>query len=191
MNRDLEGRKERKVCSTPAPGGDPLTPAEGGWSGSPTQCIALGGPATCFFRVSSLLSAKVFGLRPRAVLWPPCLRSEYSCETKPNFGGPGVFGVRRVEGDLSCKANPISGDRPERASAVQTKPIHSAPTGTVGGRQGRRWSATGDNRAKQTQFLPFCRSGDRRSREGRACETNPISGGRDTAPFQHSTIPVF
>jgi hypothetical protein len=29
---------------------------------------------------------------------------------------------------------------------------------------------------KQTQFLPFCRSGDRRSREGRSCKTNPISG---------------
>jgi hypothetical protein len=28
--------------------------------------------------------------------------------------------------------------------------------------------------AKQTQFLPLRRSGDRRSREGEACETNPI-----------------
>ncbi len=30
---------------------------------------------------------------------------------------------------------------------------------------------------KQTQFLPLCRSGDRRSREGKLCETKPNLGG--------------
>jgi hypothetical protein len=32
----------------------------------------------------------------------------------------------------------------------------------------------GHDCAKQSQFRPLCRSGDRRSREGRLCETNPI-----------------
>ncbi len=44
MIDDLEDKEKGKACSTPAPGGDPLTPAEGGW-------------ATCFFRVFSLPEA--------------------------------------------------------------------------------------------------------------------------------------
>ncbi len=49
---------------------------------------------------------------------------------------------------------------------------------------GRSWRAeerrgrdpiAGAYHAKQTQFLPLCRSGDRRSREGRLCKTKPIS----------------
>jgi hypothetical protein len=42
--------------------------------------------------------------------------------------------------------------------------------------------------AKQTEFLPSCRSGDRRSREGKACETNPISGSPRGTGIRSATL---
>ncbi len=52
---------------------------------------------------------------------------------------------------------------------------------------------------KQTQFPPRCRSGDRRSREGRTCETKPIgegigvqgSGGSDLIPDTRPLTPAL
>jgi hypothetical protein len=49
---------------------------------------------------------------------------------------------------------------------------------TVRNKAKRRQSVGGRQCYKQTQFLPLCQSGDRRSREGKSCETNPISESR-------------
>jgi len=62
--KDKEG--EEKACSTPAPGGDPLTPAEGGW-------------ATCFFRIFSLPEAG----------HEACLSAERAKQTQLGWPGPG------------------------------------------------------------------------------------------------------
>jgi hypothetical protein len=56
MIYDLKDREEKKACSTHAPGGDPFTPAEGGW-------------ATCFFRLD---------VRNKANLRPECPPFHYS-----------------------------------------------------------------------------------------------------------------
>jgi len=78
----------------------------------------------------------------------------------------------------SCKTNPITGRdeaRGRRMRGKYAKRTQFAP-GPGGTRRGVLY--------KQTQFLPLCRSGDRRSREGKSCETKPnlgapaVSGGR-------------
>jgi hypothetical protein len=91
--------------------------------------------------------------------------------------------------------------KPRRAAALRAKPIPSAPTGTVGGRQGRRWSATGDNRAKQTQFAATPR-GTRPEGRGAIAQNEPNFGQRigrgqgahgtnraNLPPGGHRTIP--
>ena len=86
------------------------------------------------------------------------------CPATPGGTGPGG----RVPWDEMRETNPIRTGAICRGKSCMGKELwwidrHGTsakqsqftppPTGTVGGRQGRRWSATRDNRAKQTQFL--------------------------------------
>jgi hypothetical protein len=76
------------------------------------------------------------------------------------------------------------GTRGAQGPVVQTNPIWPRGTGIlpVDPNHGRDAHAT------------ICRSGDRRSRESKSCETNPIghqaTAGRETPVFHHSIIPV-
>ena len=75
------------------------------------------------------------------------------CKTNPIWPRQG-----RVPPGERCKTNPISGGRNAPPFQYSTIPAFQSDA----------------DRAKRTQFLPRCRSGDRRSREGKWCETNPI-----------------
>jgi hypothetical protein len=70
-----------------------------------------------------------------------------------------------------CQTNPIPAGR-ARKTIVKARGLGDA-------------TPQGSSCAKQTQFLPLCRSGHRRAREGRSCKTNPISGraGGASAPL--------
>ncbi len=120
---------------------------------------------------------------------PLCIRPQESVGQAPPYKGaqlrqtnpiPGTAGRR--PGNERRKTNPIG-----RSESCETNPISGR------GRVGRGLGDAGRGVLyKQTQFLPLCRSGDRRSREGKrakqtqsaadrqghrrgqACKTNPI-----------------
>jgi hypothetical protein len=122
------------------------------------------------------------------------------CETKPNLGTLGYQGGGRAEPWLE----PIVQNKPnlqrftteaqrsqrrfwtpsETCSRFHSpwppcfRGEYSCETKPMSGYAGRAeaWGRATGVLYKQTQFLRPCRSGDRRSREGRLCETNPISG---------------
>jgi hypothetical protein len=93
------------------------------------------------------------------------------CKTKQNLGklehlggrSGGVWGTRRV-----VQTNPIWRDA---RCGPSLGPARVGCTNKPNSARSRRGSPH-----KQTQFRPLCRSGDRRSREGKSCETNPIPG---------------
>ena len=66
-------RQEEKACSTPALGGDPLNPAEGGW-------------ATGFFCIVSFLTAMLLGLRPAGAARPPRQTRSFYRRASPSSG---------------------------------------------------------------------------------------------------------
>ncbi len=125
------------------------------------------------------------------------LRSE-SGRRRHKANVPAVPGGTRHTGQ-TCETNPISLRRVARASCPWSRIMGKMPmprgrrTASPGARQ-----RLGDNCAKQsqspatpgglgllykqTQFLSLCRSGDRRSRESEACETNPIQPGLGSPP---------
>jgi len=72
-HRRGDERQEEKACSTPALGGDPLDPAEGGW-------------ATGFFCIVSFLSAMLLGLRPAGVARPPKQTRSFYRRASPSSG---------------------------------------------------------------------------------------------------------
>jgi len=110
-----------------------------------------------------------------------------SAPNKPNFGASDLEDKCRVNKELrpiGCTSGPR-----------KTKPIR--PGGRVSGVRVQRPTpgARSPGRLyKQTQFLPLCRSGDRRSREGGLCKTNPItrSGApRRCRPWRPSRAPHY
>jgi len=134
---------------------------------------------------------------------------------KPNSVGSNVQNEPNFRQGHACETNPISGNRPNRGVGCTNKA--NSPRANRDGRwpagpdvlchrgqpcetnpisrRGRAGRGLGDAGRgvwyKQTQFLPLCRSGDRRSREGKSCETKPIPGGQDIPSFQYSIIPPF
>jgi hypothetical protein len=107
------------------------------------------------------------------------------CETNP------ISAMRRGTGipsaSLSGQALPVVRNHGQDAHATATPDglATSLPETwanlakqTQFARRGRVGRGLGDPGRgvlyKQTQFLPLCRSGDRRSREGKSCETKPI-----------------
>jgi hypothetical protein len=103
--------------------------------------------------------------------WPPCFRGEYSCD---NASLPGVVPATkpislrgRGLGDEACCTN-----KPNLATWREhhTLPIRPGPGSARG-----RTLPVGPNHGRDAHAT-VCRSGDRRSREGKLCETNPISG---------------
>jgi len=123
-------------------------------------------------------------------------------QTKPIPGYAGRDGTWGTwdEGCCTNKPNwpPWPGDPPApalRRSVVQTNPVGPRRAGKTIAKAGGLDAATrhtaqtcktkpisggtGGTRAlyKQTQFLPLCRSSNRRSREGKSCETKPNLGG--------------
>ncbi len=93
-------------------------------------------------------------------------------QTNPISGGaPAESDERQVGG---WRETSYGEQHVQQASAKQSQFAGTAP-----GRAWDRGVSSGAGApaygAKQTQFLPLCRSGDRRSREGKSCKTNPIS----------------
>jgi hypothetical protein len=84
-----------------------------------------------------------------------------SCTNKPNCAEP--------REEASTVREKSYGESDMDGTSAKQSQFTPPPTGTVGGRQGRRWSATGDNRAKQTQSG---RSAG--APQGRMRKTNPI-----------------
>ncbi len=73
---------------------------------------------------------------------------------------------------------PNSAGATRRASALQRKGYDESGTQKAPAKQSQLPATPGGLGLlyKQTQFLPLCRSGDRRSREDESCKTNPIPG---------------
>ncbi len=92
-------------------------------------------------------------------------------QNKANWAGqPGPWRAKCAKQDAPDKSR----DQPYRSSIFAQKRGSETDSGTfvVG--------------VKQTQFLPLCRSGDRRSRESQSCKTNPISA---LVPIGRSAFP--
>ncbi len=93
----------------------------------------------------------------------------------------------------SCKTNPIcsaapGGARPQRRGTRGECAKRSQFRRRGAGRRGGgRWVLY-----KQTQFLPSCRSGDRRSREGKCAKQSQLAAGEPVPEIpHHSTILLF
>ncbi len=111
---------------------------------------------------------------------PP--RDDYAKQSQSRRGragrGPGGEGrivqnkansVRGSKESSACRETSYGGLDMHGAAAEQSQ-FTPLPTGTVGGRQGRRWSATGGQSCKTNPI----RAGECRHRGERTCETKPI-----------------
>jgi hypothetical protein len=99
--------------------------------------------------------------------WSLCAKQTQLPEAS-HRGGVGRGGLREPH-----YSSILSFHHPRPMPIVRNK----AKLGRAGLSGGRDAGRAQGNCAKQTQFLPLCRSGDRRSREGRLCETKPIPAG--------------
>jgi hypothetical protein len=124
-------------------------------------------------------------------IWRTACGWSLLCKTKPIPGGAGRLSLTPRPSSLA-PTKPIARNEPnlgQPGQGADGRKMQNEPNLAMASRHpgancakrsqfGPAWAGPGTRRArdaKRTQFLPICRSRDRRSREGKLCETKPIA----------------